>query len=116
MSNDSIFSKIIRREIPATILYEDEFVIGIKDINPQAATHLLFIHRQPTTHINEMVRTSPEQVTHLFRAIEKFTEENGLEDIGFRLVTNCGASAGQSVFHTHIHVLSDAKGLGRFGA
>lgn len=115
MSNESIFTKIIKREIPAEFVYEDEFVIGIKDIAPQAATHLLFIHRHPTKNINEMVRTSPEQVNHLFRAIEKYTEESGLEEAGFRLVTNCGTKAGQSVFHTHIHVLSDAKGLGRFG-
>lgn len=113
---DSIFTKIMNKEIPANFVYEDSHVIGIVDINPQAETHLLFIHRQPTTNINELVRTTPEQLGHLFSAIEKFSKENGFEEKGFRLVTNCGASAGQSVFHTHIHLLSDSKGLGRFGA
>lgn len=116
MSEESIFTKIIKKEIPAKFIYEDSNVIGIVDIAPQAETHLLFFHRKPTENINALVRTSPEQLAHLFNAIEKFSKENGLEEKGFRLVTNCGASAGQSVFHTHIHLLSDSKGLGRFGA
>jgi len=116
MSGSSIFSKIINKEIPATFVYEDEYVVGIIDIAPQAKTHLLFFHRQETTNINDLVRKTPEQLQHLFCAIEKYTKENALEEKGFRLVTNCGKSAGQTVFHTHIHLLSDEAGLGSFGS
>ncbi|MFZ8932449.1 MAG: HIT domain-containing protein [Bacteriovoracaceae bacterium] len=112
---DCLFCKVFKKEIDAEIIYEDGNVIGFKDINPQAKTHLLFIHKTHSENINQMVRLSSSQLNQVFSAIEKYTNENGIEDNGFRLVTNVGASAGQSVFHTHIHLLS-GENLGKFGA
>lgn len=112
---DCLFCKIFKREIPADVVYEDNNVLGFKDINPQAKTHLLFIHKTHSENINHMIRLSSSQLNQVFSAIEKYTNENGIEDKGFRLVTNVGAEAGQSVFHTHIHLLAGEK-LGRFGS
>jgi histidine triad (HIT) family protein len=113
--SDSLFTKIIKREIPAKIIYEDDKVIGIQDIYPQAKVHLLFIHKTPTKDINELVGTDPLQLQDVFKAIHKYTNENGLTDKGFRIVNNCGEYAGQTVFHTHFHVLG-GEPLKHFGA
>ncbi len=112
---DCLFCKIFKKEIPAEVVYSDGNVLGFKDINPQAKTHLLFIHKTHSENINHMVRLSSSQLNQVFSAIEKYTNEKGIEDYGFRLVTNVGEKSGQSVFHTHVHLLS-GEPLGRFGA
>ena len=112
--DDCLFCKIQKKEIPADLVYEDENVIGFEDINPQAKIHLLFIHREHTKNINDLMNNKSEQIGQIFKAIQKYTSENKLEE-GFRALTNCGATAGQSVFHTHFHVLSGER-LGRFGS
>lgn len=108
-----IFCKIIRNEIPSQKVYEDDFVYGLKDLYPQAASHLLFIHKKHTANINEMSE-DPESIGQIFKGIQKYTQEQKLDTTGFRIVTNLGPDAGQTVFHTHFHVLAGEK-LGHFG-
>jgi histidine triad (HIT) family protein len=113
--SDCIFCKIVEGKIPSTKVYEDEKVIGFKDLRPQAAIHQLFIHKAHTKDINELSKTDPSQLADLFNGIRLYTEKEGLTQNGFRVVTNLGAHAGQTVFHTHLHVLG-GEPLGHFGA
>lgn len=111
---DCLFCKIINNELPSTRVYEDESVIGFKDIHPLAKEHYLFIARKHTKNVNELSDKNPEDLLSLFNAIRKFTQEKKIDTKGFRLVTNQGEEAGQTVFHTHFHILSGEK-LGTFG-
>ena len=102
--SDCLFCKIIAGEIPSKKVYEDELCYAFYDIDPQAPTHFLVI---PRTHIASCGEVTPENsavVAHIFEVIAKVTKELGLES--FRVVSNCGAQAGQSVPHLHFHVLS----------
>ncbi len=109
-----IFCKIVKGEIPSTKVYEDDKVYGFVDLYPQAKIHLLFIHKSHTKNINEMA-LSPEAIGEVFTAIKIYSEQAGLDKNGFRIVTNLGPEAGQTVFHTHFHVLGGEQ-LKRFGA
>lgn len=113
--SDCIFCKIVEGKIPSTKIYEDEFVIGFKDLRPQAKIHQLFIHKKHTKDINDLAQNDPSQLAQMFNGIRLYTEEAGLTKDGFRVVTNMGPNAGQTVFHTHLHVLA-GEGLGHFGA
>jgi histidine triad (HIT) family protein len=113
--SDCIFCKIVEGKIPSTKIYEDEKVIGFKDLRPQATIHQLFIHKKHTKDINEMAKNDPAQLADLFNGIRLYTEKEGLVKDGFRIVTNQGPNAGQTVFHTHFHVLA-GEPLGHFGS
>jgi histidine triad (HIT) family protein len=115
MSNDCIFCKIVEGAIPSTKVFENNSVIAFADLRPQAKKHYLFIHRTHSTNINTMVTADPEQVKEIFLAIQEFSSKQGLEEKGFRVVTNLGPHAGQTVFHTHFHLLS-GEPLGGFGS
>lgn len=110
--NNCLFCKIIKKEIPSQIVYQDEFVTGFKDISPLAHVHVLFVHKNHSNNINFM---APSEITDIYRAIAKFTIDEKLDLEGFRVVTNAGPNSGQTVFHTHFHVLGGQK-LGGFGA
>ena len=100
----TIFSKIIKREIPADIVYEDEHCLAFRDINPQAPTHVLLI---PKKAIARLIDATPEDealLGHLVLAANNVARQLGVGD-AFRLVINNGAEAGQSVFHLHLHIL-----------
>jgi histidine triad (HIT) family protein len=112
---DCLFCKLVAGIIPSSKIYEDDHVIGFKDLRPQAAIHQLFIHKKHTSNINELSKEDPSQLAHLFHAIRLYTEQEGLTQEGFRVVTNLGAHAGQTVFHTHLHVLGGGP-LGHFGS
>ncbi|MCY7332763.1 MAG: histidine triad nucleotide-binding protein [Pseudanabaena sp. CAN_BIN31] len=101
--SETIFSKIIKREIPANIIYEDDLAIAFRDVNPQAPVHFLVIPKQPIVKLSEATIEDQSLLGHLLLVANKVAAQEGLEN--FRLVTNNGASAGQSVFHLHIHVL-----------
>lgn len=112
---DTIFGKIIRREIPATIVYEDDEVLGFQDIAPQAPVHVLFIPKQHA--IPTLDDVPPEQallVGQLAIAAAAYARAQGLAQDGYRIVMNCREHAGQTVFHIHLHLLAGAP-LGRFG-
>lgn len=113
--SDCIFCKIVEGSIPSTKIYEDEKVIGFKDLRPQAEIHQLFIHKNHTKDINDMAKSDPSQLADLFNGIRLYTEKEGLTKNGFRVVTNLGPHAGQTVFHTHLHVLG-GEPLGHFGS
>jgi len=102
---DCIFCKIASREIPSKIVYEDEEAVAFEDINPQAPVHILLI---PKKHIPNSLSLTEEDksiVGHLFLIANRIAQDRGIADRGFRLVNNCNAEAGQTVFHFHIHLL-----------
>ncbi len=113
--SDCIFCKIVKGEIPSTKIHDDDKVIGFKDLRPQATKHYLFIHRNHTKDITDMVTHDPDEVKDLFRAITHFAKKDGLDKDGFRIVTNQGPFAGQTVFHTHFHLLGGEQ-LAHFGS
>ena len=101
---DCLFCKIVAGQIPSTKVYEDEQVLAFRDIAPQAPTHILVI---PKTHIASVAEVNAENsglVAHIFEVIPKIAKEEGLET-GYRVVSNCGADAGQTVHHLHFHIL-----------
>lgn len=101
----TLFEKIINREIPADILYEDELSIVIKDISPQAPTHLLIIPKKVIPKLSDATGEDQSILGHLMLVAGKIAEQLELDET-FRLVVNNGAKAGQSVFHLHLHLLS----------
>lgn len=112
MYPETIFSKIIRREIPADIVYQDDFVTAFRDISPQAPTHILIIPNKIIPTVN-LVTTEDEQVLgHLFVVAAKIAQQEGIDESGYRLIMNCNQDAGQEVFHLHMHLLG-GKNLGK---
>lgn len=109
--SDTIFTKIISREIPADIVYEDDLCLAFKDINPQAPVHLLIIPKKPIATLNDIEAADRELVGHLFFTAGKIAKEMGIADDGYRAVMNCNKDGGQEVFHIHLHVLG-GKPLG----
>ncbi|HJQ64262.1 MAG TPA: histidine triad nucleotide-binding protein [Burkholderiales bacterium] len=100
----TIFSKVIKREIPADIVYEDELCLAFRDINPQAPTHVLLIPKQALAKLSDAGAGEQALLGHLMVAAGKIARQLGVSD-AFRLVVNNGAEAGQSVFHLHLHIL-----------
>ena len=101
----TLFEKIINKEIPAEILYEDDISIVIKDISPQAPTHLLIIPKKVIPKLSDATDEDQDILGHLMLLAGKIADQLGLDET-FRLVVNNGAKAGQSVFHLHLHLLS----------
>ncbi len=99
----TIFQKIIDKEIPADIVYEDEEALAFRDIQPQAPTHVLVIPRKPIANVAAMDAGDKELLGHLLWVAGEVARQEGLED--YRLVINNGEGAGQSVFHLHVHLL-----------
>ncbi|SMF07454.1 histidine triad (HIT) family protein [Alteromonadaceae bacterium Bs31] len=106
MSEDSLFTKIINREIPADIVYEDDQCICIKDINPQAPTHVLVIPAKPIAKLADASDEDKALLGHLMLKVGEIARTLGVED-AFRVVVNNGAGAGQQVFHLHLHILAN---------
>lgn len=102
---DTLFTKIIQRKIPATIVYEDEYCIAINDINPQAPVHVLLIPKQPIDRLSGANAADQTLLGHLLLAAGSIARQLGIEN-AFRLVVNNGAEAGQTVFHLHLHILA----------
>ena len=101
----TLFEKIIDREIPADIIFEDELSIVIKDISPQAPTHLLIIPKKVIPKLSDSTAGDQSILGHLMLVAGQIADQLGLDET-FRLVVNNGAKAGQSVFHLHLHLLS----------
>ena len=102
---ETIFTKIINKEIPADIIYEDELALVFKDIQPQAPIHLLIIPKKAIPKLSDATPEDQELLGHLMLVAGEVSRMLELDDT-FRLVTNNGANAGQSVFHLHLHLLS----------
>ena len=102
--SDCLFCKIAAGEIPSNKVYEDELVYAFYDIDPQAPTHFLVIPKEHIGSCGEITADNADVVAHAFEVISKVTKEMGITD--FRVVSNCGEQAGQSVHHLHFHVLA----------
>lgn len=105
MTNETIFSKIIRREIPATIVYETENVLAFRDIQPVAPTHILVIPKKPIVSVAHASSQDKELLGELVLAAAEVARQEGLEEGGYRIVANTGSNGGQTVFHLHLHVI-----------
>ena len=111
---DTIFHKIMRREIPAEVVFEDEHVIAFRDIAPQAPVHVLFVPKVDFATLNDVPRDQPEIVGRLATAAADYAKAQGFDADGYRIVMNCNGDAGQTVFQINLHLLAGAP-LGRFG-
>ena len=103
---DTLFDKIIRREIPADIVYEDDEVLAFRDINPQAPVHVLFIPKRAIATLNDTKSTDAELIGRVVLAATGWAKQQGFADDGYRLVMNCNTHGGQTVFHIHLHLLA----------
>ena len=101
---DCIFCKIAAGEIPSTKVYEDELVYAFRDIAPMAPTHILVIPKAHIASVNEITAQNIGLVSHIFEVIPQIAQAEGLTG-GYRVVSNCGADAGQTVHHLHFHIL-----------
>ncbi|WP_404402715.1 histidine triad nucleotide-binding protein [Idiomarina seosinensis] len=106
MSEETVFTKIINREISADILYEDDDALAFKDINPQAPVHFLVIPKKPIATINDITEENAAIVGHLYVVAAKVAAEQGFAEDGYRCVMNCNEHGGQTVYHIHLHVLA----------
>lgn len=104
--NDTIFGKIIRREVPADIVYEDEDCVAFPDINPQAPVHLLFIPKKPIATLNDADASDANLLGKLLLAAATYAKREGFAEDGYRTVINCNVHGGQTVFHLHVHLLA----------
>jgi len=103
--SDCLFCQIIAGKMPATVAYRDEQIIAIRDINPQAPTHILVLPRQHLASVTDAQARDESLLGALLRAAARIAEQEGLQHSGFRLVANTGPDAGQSVGHLHFHLL-----------
>ena len=103
--SETIFSKIIRKEIPATIVFEDDEVLAFRDINPQAPTHILIIPKKPIATLNDLQPEDAPLIGKLYLVAKQLAAELGLADDGYRTVFNCNRHGGQEVYHLHLHLL-----------
>jgi len=104
-----LFCKIVRGEIPAGIVYEDQLVVAFRDLNPQAPHHLLLVPRQHIATTLDIADADMELIGHIYRVAAKIAFELGFADAGFRIVNNCKEDAGQTVWHLHFHLLGGRK-------
>lgn len=108
-STDTIFGRIIRKEIPADIVYEDEQALAFRDVNPQAPTHVLIVPKKPIPKLAVATTADQSLLGHLLLVARTIAEQEGLDGDGYRLVVNNGEKAGQTVFHLHIHLLGGRR-------
>lgn len=111
MAEETIFSKIIRGEIPADIVFQDDTVTAFRDISPQAPTHILIIPNKLIPTVNDVTAHDEQVLGHLFVVAAKIAQQEGIAEEGYRLVMNCNKHGGQEVFHIHMHLLG-GKPLG----
>lgn len=103
---DTLFDKIIRRDIPADIVYEDDDVLAFRDINAQAPVHVLFIPKKSIATLNDLGVEDAAVIGKLFLAATSWAKAQGFADNGYRCVMNCNKDGGQTVYHIHLHLLA----------
>lgn len=103
-ASDTLFSKIIRREIPADIVYEDDLALAFRDINPQAPVHILVIPKKPIPKLADAIPEDGALLGHLLLTVQRLAVQEGLTQ-GYRTVINTGEDGGQTVYHLHVHLL-----------
>ncbi|HKI73614.1 MAG TPA: histidine triad nucleotide-binding protein [Pseudomonadales bacterium] len=114
MSEDCLFCKIANNQIPADVVYEDDEVIAINDISPQAPVHLLVLPKRHISTLNDLSTEDRLLCGSLPLTAQKLAAERGIAESGYRLVMNCNAEGGQTVFHIHMHLLGGRQ-LTRLG-
>jgi histidine triad (HIT) family protein len=112
--SDSIFEKIITREIPADIVFENDEIIAFRDISPQAPVHVLFVPKRRFDTLNDVPDSEALLLGKLMLAAKAYAKTVGIADDGYRLVMNCNRDGGQTVYHIHIHLLGGAPLTGGF--
>ncbi|MDR1832038.1 MAG: histidine triad nucleotide-binding protein [Fusobacteriaceae bacterium] len=105
----TIFTKIIHREIPSDIVYENEKVLAFKDINPLAPVHILIIPKKEIPTVNDIAPEDKELIGELFVAAGEIAKKLGIAKEGYRIIVNCNENGGQEVFHLHLHLLGGKK-------
>ena len=105
----TIFSRIIAKEIPADIVYEDGLVLAFRDISPQAPVHILIIPKKAIATANDVVAEDEATLGRLFTVAAKIARDEGIAQDGYRLILNCNEHGGQEVFHLHLHLLGGRK-------
>jgi histidine triad (HIT) family protein len=101
-----IFCRIVNKEIPAKIVYEDDKVLAFHDINPQAPYHILVIPKKHISTLLELTEEDKDLIGHIYLVMNKLAQELGVAERGYRVVVNCNEEAGQTVFHVHFHFLA----------
>lgn len=109
MAQETIFSKIIRREIPSDIVYQDELVTAFRDIHPQAPTHILIVPNKLIPTANDVTAADEVALGRLFTVAAKIAQQEGIADSGYRLIVNCNRDGGQEVYHLHMHLLGGRR-------
>ncbi|MXZ80146.1 MAG: HIT domain-containing protein [Gammaproteobacteria bacterium] len=113
--SETLFTKIVKREIPADILFQDDRVTAFRDIHPQAPSHVLIIPNKPIPSVNDVTPEDEAVLGYLFVVARKLAEQEGVAESGYRLLINCGDDGGQEVYHLHMHLLG-GRPLGRMVA
>ncbi|MDZ4662926.1 MAG: histidine triad nucleotide-binding protein [Pseudomonadota bacterium] len=111
MAESCIFCRIVKGEIPSKKVYEDEWVLGLEDLNPAAPVHYLFLPKKHVRSLNELNLHQDSQdgeqlIARIFSAISKVTNKENISDPGYKVAINTGVKGGQSVFHLHVHLLA----------
>lgn len=109
MVEETIFSKIIRQEIPTPLLYQDELVSAFRDITPRASTHILIVPNKHIPTINDVDDVEELTMGRMITVAKKLAKEEGIDDSGYRLIINCNEDGGQEVFHIHMHLLGGQR-------
>lgn len=109
MAQETIFSKIIRREIPSDIVYQDELVTAFRDVSPQAPTHILIVPNKLIPTINDITAADEPALGRLFTVAAQIAIQEGIAESGYRLIVNCNRDGGQEVYHLHMHILGGRK-------
>jgi len=103
--SNCIFCKILKKELPCKMVYEDDLCIAFDDINPQAPVHVLIVPREHIPTMNDLKENHKELIGHLCMVVNRISEIKKIKDPGFRVVINCNQAGGQMVYHLHIHVM-----------
>lgn len=107
--SETIFSKIVRKEIPAKIVYEDDLSLAFHDINPRAPIHVLIIPKKPIATLEDVAEEDQNLMGHLFLVVKKVAGLLGVAESGYRIVVNCREHGGQEVHHVHLHLLGGKR-------
>lgn len=103
--DNCVFCKIVKGEIPSNKVYEDDKILSFKDLNPEAPVHVLIIPKKHISSLSEVNDEDAEIIAHIFKTVPKLVKELGIDEGGYRIISNCGEDGGQSVPHVHFHLL-----------
>ncbi|MEI6897313.1 MAG: HIT domain-containing protein [Psychromonas sp.] len=109
MAEETIFRKVIDKEIPSDMLYQDDYVTAFRDISPQAKTHILIIPNKLIATVNDIEVEDEILIGKLYSVAKKLAQQEGIAESGYRLIMNCNADGGQEVYHIHLHLLGGQR-------